>query len=136
MAKPCEICGRRTSRYICQECGRAVCEACMEPETWLCLDCYKRISPPEVEFKELAPPFPPVLKLFIVSFMLIFFGVIVLMLTAILSGLTKASGIVVGIIGPIPIIFGLGENLMPLLIIATILTIICIIAFVMLSRRK
>lgn len=108
----------------------------MEPETWLCLDCYKRISPPEVEFKELAPPFPPVLKLFIVSFMLIFFGVIVLMLTAILSGLTKASGIVVGIIGPIPIIFGLGENLMPLLIIATILTIICIIAFVMLSRRK
>lgn len=137
MARSCEICGRKVSRYVCQECGRAICESCIEPDMWLCLDCYgkmERTTARGAEFEETAPMFPPALKLFFIAFVLIFLGILILMLTAILSGLTKASGLIL-FLGPIPVIFGVGENLALLLIIAAILTILCIVVFIIFSRR-
>lgn len=135
--RSCEICGRKASRYICQECSRAICESCIEPDTWLCLDCYGRvgkIAPQEVETEEPAPLFPSALKLLFIGFMLIFLGVIVLMLAAIFSGLTKTSGLIL-LLGPIPIIFGTGENLTLLLIIAAILTVFYITILIIFNRR-
>ncbi|MEM2320696.1 MAG: DUF131 domain-containing protein [Candidatus Bathyarchaeia archaeon] len=137
MVKPCEICGGRVSRYICQECGRAICESCIKPDTWLCLDCYRRagkIAPQEVELEESVPQFPSALKLFFIGFMLIFLGVIVLMLVAIFSGLTKSSGLIL-LLGPIPIIFGVGENLTLLLVIAAMLTVFYIAILIIFNRR-
>lgn len=102
----------------------------MEPDAWLCLECSGRVNRTrrEVEFEEIETPFPPALKLFLVGFILIFIGVVILMLAAIFSGLAGSFGIIF-LLGPIPIIFGAGENLVPILIIAAILTIVCAIIF-------
>lgn len=137
MAKMCEVCGERASRYVCQGCGRAVCELCIEPHTWLCPDCYGRRvrePTPSENIEEIAPPIPSAIKLFFIGFMLVFIGVIVLMLTVLLSGITRSFGLIL-LLGPIPIIFGAGENVTPLLIVAAILTIICIAIFIILNRR-
>lgn len=137
MVKLCEQCGKRVSRYICQECGRAICELCIEPATWLCLDCYGRLernAPRRAEPEEEMPTLSPVLKLFFVAFLLMVAGIIILMLLTIISGITKVSGLIL-FLGPIPIIFGVGENLTLLLIIATILTISCIVVFMILNKR-
>ncbi|MEM1586148.1 MAG: DUF131 domain-containing protein [Candidatus Bathyarchaeia archaeon] len=139
MIKTCEVCGKRTSKYICQGCGRAICELCIEASTWLCPDCYgkSRVQEPTPleELEEEAAPIPPAIKLFLIGFMLIFIGVIVLMLATLFSGLTGSFGLIL-LLGPIPIIFGAGENLTYLLIIAAILTILCITIFIFLFLNR
>jgi len=89
---------------------------------------------PQGEFEEIAPPIPSAIKLFIIGFMLIFAGVIILMLTALFSGLAGSFGLIF-LLGPIPIILGAGENITLLLVIAAILTILCIIFFIVFNRR-
>jgi uncharacterized membrane protein len=75
------------------------------------------------------------MKIFIIGFMLMFIGMIILFLAALLAGL-KESFSFIFLIGPIPIIFGSGQYSLPLIVLATVLTIICLAAFIFLSRRR
>lgn len=134
----CELCGERSARYVCQECGRIVCERCMKPYSWLCLECYRKTEgdfPPEMEDYEGTLFQLPFMKIFFLGFLLIFIGMIILIAAAVLSGLKDSFGLIF-LIGPIPIIFGAGQFSLPLIILAIALTILCIIVFILLSRRK
>jgi uncharacterized membrane protein len=75
------------------------------------------------------------MKIFIIGFMLMFIGMIILFLAALLAGL-KESFSFIFLIGPIPIIFGSGQYSLPLIVLTTVLTIICLAAFIFLSRRR
>lgn len=76
----------------------------------------------------------PFMKMFILGFMLMFIGAIILILAALFSGLKVSFGI---IFLPIPIIFGAGEQAVPLMIIASTLAIIIyIVIFIFLIKRK
>ena len=139
--KICELCGERNAKYICQECGRAVCEQCIEPYSWLCLDCYRKTKTEEKTPSSEMETYGrslfqiPFMKIFFLGFLLIFAGMIILMLATIFFGLKDSFGLIL-LIGPIPIIFGTGQISLPLIILAITLTILCIIVFILLSRRK
>ncbi|MEM2939266.1 MAG: DUF131 domain-containing protein [Candidatus Bathyarchaeia archaeon] len=135
--KICELCSKRNAKYVCQECSRAICERCLEPYTWLCLECYRKIGgtlsqEPESEEKTLFQI--PFIKIFLMGFILMFIGIIVIILATLVLGL-KNSFSLIFLIGPIPIIFGGGEYSIPLIILATVLTVICIIIFILYSKR-
>lgn len=134
--KVCELCGKRSARYVCQECGKAICERCIEPYEWLCLECYgKAEAPARVGAEGRKIHQIPFIKLFITGFMLMFIGMIILFLAALLTGL-KDSFNFIFLIGPIPIILGYGQYSLLLILLATVLTIMCLAAFIFLSRRR
>jgi len=130
----CEVCGKRSARYVCQECGRKVCEVCIEPRAWVCSDCYSRLKPgapaPTVEAFTWSTPF----KLFLLGFLLIFIGMIVVTVTAVLSGAPATIGTVI-FLGPIPIIVGAGPYSLWAIMLAVILTILGVILFLTLRKR-
>ncbi|RLI47276.1 hypothetical protein DRO69_01085 [Candidatus Bathyarchaeota archaeon] len=130
--RTCKICGKRTARYICQECGREVCEICLEPHRWICTECYKLLKP-EAPAVETVPWSTP-LKLFLLGFLLIFIGMTLIITATALSGTsTNFSAIV--FIGPIPIVLGAGPNAIWMIILAVAVTIIGVILF-LLSRKQ
>jgi len=120
--KLCEICGKSPARYICQQCGRDVCERCLEPHTWLCAECYRNVEKevPELEEKGVSVSFPFFMKIFLLGFFLIFIGVAVLIATSLIYGMSDSLGIIV-FIGPIPIILGAGRYSLLAIILAIIL---------------
>jgi len=130
-ARTCEICGKRMARYVCQECGREVCQFCLEQNTWVCLDCYRRLEPetPRLEVFPWSTPF----KLFLLSFLLILLGTIFITIASVLPG-TISIGVVV-FLGPIPIIVGAGPHLVWMILLAFALTILGIVVFVT-SRKR
>lgn len=134
--KSCEICGEKSAKYICQECGRSVCEQCIEAYTWLCKECYERIKKPAetIEAEEKIFFHFPFVKMFFLGFILIFIGMMILVLAALLTGLKDSLGFIF-LIGPIPVIFGSDPHAPVLIIIGVALTIICLIIFILLNRR-
>lgn len=137
--RTCEICGERSAKYICQECGRSVCEICVELCAWLCKDCYRRYGEHPI-FKEKHKErekhrTPLAMKIFFVSFLLIFAGTITLILITLLSGSLSSLGFVL-LIPPLPIIFGVGEHASLLIIFAIALAITWILYLMIFSRRK
>jgi len=135
--KLCEICGKSPARYICQECGRDVCERCLEPHTWLCAECYRNVEKevPELEEKDVSVSFSSFMKIFLLGFFLIFIGVAVLIATSLIYGMPDSLGLIV-FIGPIPIILGAGRYSLLAIILAIILTILSIAFFISLQKRR
>lgn len=134
--KLCELCNKRSAKYVCQECGRVICERCIDSYSWLCLECYekfRRVSPLETE--ELERTQIPFMKMFLLGFILMFIGVIILVLATLLFGL-KESFSLIFLIGPIPIILGAGENIILPLIFAAVLITIYIIVIVLLAKKR
>jgi len=130
----CEVCGKRVARYVCQECGRKICETCLEPHTWVCSDCYSRLkreAPPMLEAPSWSLPF----KLFLVGFFLIFIGILFIMITAILSGAPTSVGGLIWIIPLPPIIFGVGPYPIWAIVLAVAITVLGIVLFFALRRR-
>jgi len=136
-SKLCAVCGKRPARYVCQECGRNVCELCLEPQTWLCSECYKRIERevPRIETERILPFRLSFMKIFIFSFLLIFIGMVILMIAALISGLTDSFSFLL-LIGPIPIVFGTGQYTFWTVVLAIIITIISIVFFIILRKQK
>ena len=99
----CEICGKRAARYVCQECGRRVCERCLEPHMWVCLDCYGRLRPEAPVMKPFSWSMP--LKLFFLGFLLMFVGIVLVMIAGFLSG---GSAGFIWILPFPPVILGVG----------------------------
>ena len=78
--RQCEICGKRAARYVCQECGRQVCERCLELHVWVCSECYNRLRPEAPVMKPFSWSMP--LKLFFLGFLLTFVGIVLVMIAS------------------------------------------------------
>jgi len=119
--RTCEICGKRPARFVCQECGRQVCEVCFDPKRWLCIDCSRRLT--EEIPSALETPFLTPFKLFFIGFAVIFAGMIVLMGASILSGTLAGTGGFVWIFPLPPIVFGSGQEALWVALIAIVLLV-------------
>lgn len=87
-----EICGKRTAKYVCQECGRKVCEFCLVSHIWLCVYCYNRLKREALTF-ETSPWLTP-FKMLLLAFLIIFVGVILLVVAAMFSEGAFSGGVV------------------------------------------
>lgn len=131
----CEVCGKRSARYVCQECGRKVCEVCLEPRTWICSDCYNRlkseIPTPAVEAFTWSTPF----KLFLLGFLTIFVGMIVMMIASISLG--ASAGAMIWILPFPPVIVGAGPHLYLIwvAVLAVAVVVLGVVVFFALRRR-
>jgi uncharacterized membrane protein len=130
--KTCKICGRRSAKYICQECGREVCEVCLEPHTWICTECNKHLKP-ETPFFQTGP-WPTPVKLFLLGFLLIFIGMTLITITAVLYGTSANFGAII-FIGPIPIVLGAGPDSIWAIILDVAGTIVGVILFLLLRKQ-
>lgn len=75
------------------------------------------------------------MKVFLVGFSLIFVGVIVMMIAALIHGFAGSAGLIV-FVGPIPIILGIGEYSLLAVVLAIIFTILTIAFFIVLRKQK
>jgi uncharacterized membrane protein len=71
---------------------------------------------------------------FAVGFILVFLGVLFIAVAAILGGGSASSGVVI-FIGPFPIVFGAGPDAALLILLAVVLAIASLVAFVVLNRK-
>jgi len=137
-ARDCEICRRKSTMYVCRECGREICESCFYVPGWLCTECHNRAAAkhPEVhvdrfEVEGVALSF----KLFIIGFFVIFVGIMLIMIASLLSPGSNVSGGGVFLIGPIPIVFGYGQYSAWMIAFAVILTIVAAVFFFLSWKR-
>jgi len=73
--------------------------------------------------------------LLILGIVLVFVGIIVLVVIASIFGGSSSAGVVV-FIGPIPIVFGSGPNATWLILIGIILSVISLVLFFVMNRRR
>ena len=73
--------------------------------------------------------------LLILGIVLVFVGVIVLVVIASIFSGSSSAGVVV-FIGPFPIVFGSGPNSTWLILIAIILTVLSLVLFFVMNRRR
>jgi len=131
--KACEICGKRAARYICQECGREVCQFCFEPNTWFCLHCYNRLKRETLVLESF--PWPTPFKLFLLGFVLMLVGMIVMMIAAVFFGASVGAGVSIWILPFPPIGFGVGPYAFWAILLAVALAILGLVLFITLRRR-
>ena len=74
-------------------------------------------------------------KLILLGFSLICTGMILILIASLYSGTSTNFGGVI-IIGPLPIIFGAGENAWEIVLVASVLTIVCLLLFFLRKRQK
>jgi uncharacterized membrane protein len=130
--RTCEICGNRVARYVCQECGREVCQFCFEPSTWVCQDCYNSLRR-ESPVLEVFPWSTPI-KLFLWGFVLMFVGIILMVIAAVFFEMPAGTGVLVFIPPLPPIGFGAGPYAFLAMLLVVALAI-GLILFVVLKRR-
>jgi len=127
----CEVCGERPAKYVCQNCGRLVCESCVAPEGLLCPECSTLLDRREEieasQFNVFSGFLNPI-NLFFMSVLLIFIGFFCIMLGSIIGGRLEGLGAII-MIGPIPIIVGAGPLSMEVILIGVVVTIIAVILF-------
>jgi len=128
--RTCDICGKRVARYVCQECGREVCQFCFEPNTWVCPDCYNHLrrEAPVLE----AFPWPTSFKLFLLGFILMFVGMILMVIGAVFFGVPAGAGVLVFIPPLPPIGFGAG----PYAFLAILLAVALAIGLILFMLRR
>lgn len=133
MSQPCEICGTQEPRYVCSRCGRRVCARDFSPELWLCTSCE---PVPYAERPKPASTHPMGLSwIFFASFAMIFVGMILMMISSFTKGQGITSGGAVILIGPIPIILGGGPESTWLILLAAIITVMALVAFLIAKRK-
>lgn len=74
-------------------------------------------------------------KLFLLGFLLMFVGVVVLIIAAWLQGDASVSGGVVFIIGFVPVVLGVGPHAFFAVLIAAILTVLAFIVFLWMRKQ-
>ncbi len=126
--KVCQLCGKLAPvTYTCKQCKREVCEACFRHEVNVCLECSSHL-------KGGMPLLTFPVKLFLLGFALIFVGMIFLIASSILYGNVQTTTGIVILVGPIPIILGSGPYSIFTILLATILTILGIVFFLLLRK--
>jgi uncharacterized membrane protein/ribosomal protein L37AE/L43A len=133
LSQRCEICGNQEARFVCRRCGRRVCLQDFRQGRWLCTTCEPSARAGAPEFTSASPM--GLSWIFIVSFALVFIGMVVMMIASFTQSRGQTSGGVVILIGPIPIILGSGPESTWLIALAAIITVIALGVF-LLARRK
>ena len=131
--KTCEVCGKRAARYICQECGREVCEFCFEPTAWVCLDCYNSLKREASALGSFGWSTP--FKLFLLGFVLMFAGIMVMMIATVLFGASVDTGAIIWVFPLPPIGFGTGPYAFWVVLLGVALTVLGLILFIVLRKR-
>jgi len=132
----CDICSKLTAALqVCRLCKRRVCEEHFKLQEGICSLCYNRLSKATQATEETLTS-TTLFKLFFLGFLLMFAGIVVLIVTAVLQGDISASGAEVIFIGPIPIVLGTGPHASLALLLAVILTIIGFVVFFWLRKTK
>ena len=130
--KICEVCGKRAARYICQECGRKVCQSCLELPAWICLECYTNLKRgTSLESFQWSPP----LKLFLFGFVLMFVGTIIMMIATIFFGAPMEGGTTIWIFPLPPIGFGIESYAFWAISLSVALKVLSLILFIVLRKR-
>jgi len=131
--KTCEVCDKRAARYICQECGRGICQFCFEPATWICLDCSNSLErgTSALESFQWSTPF----KLFLLGFVLMFVGMVVIMIAVVLFGASMDVGTIIWIFPLPPIGFGTGPYALWAILLVVALTVLGLFLFIMLRKK-
>ncbi len=78
--------------------------------------------------------FRKIMLLFILGFFIIFLGIIILVVAAVLSGGSTNFGALI-FIGPIPIVIGAGPEATLMILLAIVLAVLAIIMFLVLHRK-
>jgi len=78
--------------------------------------------------------FRKIMLLFILGFFIIFLGIIILVVAAVLSGGSTNFGALI-FIGPIPIVIGAGPEATLMILLAIVLAVLAIIMFLVLRRK-
>ena len=133
-APTCALCGQKLASYICQSCGRAVCSNCFSSPQWSCTSCTGKTKPPMTPLQADSFQFSWVSLLFFIAFAAIFVGILLMSLGS-LSKLSSVSSGTIILIGPIPIVLGNGPYSLPLIALATGLTVFVIVFFLIMRRR-
>lgn len=131
MAGKCVICGEYDARYVCESCGRSMCENCFNPKRWICTDCLSKIVGRMGQPTETSASYPQnrLLLLFFTGFLIVFIGMALMIMSSLFSEAGSVSGEAVVFIGPIPIILGSGPISLHIFTLAIILTVIGVIFF-------
>jgi uncharacterized membrane protein len=130
----CQLCGTREATYVCQSCGRTVCNHCFNPARWTCVDCLAR-NRGSLAREHVISRVPVAALLFFTAFAMIVIG---MLLIAAGSTTGTSSGVSWGaviLIGPIPIILGTGPYSFEMILVAALLTALGL-GFFLLVRRK
>jgi uncharacterized membrane protein len=128
----CAVCGTQRAIYICQNCGRATCANCIDARSLNCYDC-ATTRPVEGEYSQPIH-FSLASLLLMIAFAAIFVGMLLVALGSV-GNLGSTSGGAVILIGPIPIILGIGPYSIPLIALSVGLTIVALVFFLLLRRR-
>jgi len=125
----CELCGKRPAKYVCQECGRRVCQRCFNVYYELCKDCLKPVLE-EMEQYHVKEVFDInwMLKFMLIGFTMIFLGIFFVILAS-LAAIPETSGVFFFFIGPFPIVFGYGPYA-PYLAISSFFLFIFLLFFI------
>jgi uncharacterized membrane protein len=134
-APTCELCGQRVASYVCQSCGRAVCDNCFSSPEWSCTACLGRTRATDSESEPMPLQLSWLSLLFLVAFAAIFVGILLMSLGS-LSNLSGASSGAIILLGPIPIVLGNGPYSLPLIVLAAGLTVFAVVFFLVLRRRR
>jgi len=122
----CEICGKRPAKYVCQECGRRVCQYCFDTYYEACKNCLKTIDERiELLSVEEDANMDWTLKFIMIGFIVIFLGMILITIASFMTA-QQTTGTFFIFIGPFPIIFGYGPHSFYLVILGILLFVIFI----------
>ncbi len=128
MTIKCEICGIRSAKYVCQNCGSRVCTSCFDLSLEFCIKCAEK-SPIEGRLK-----YGVGFKIMVLGFVLSFLGMLVMIMSAIFSGELSGLSFIILLL-PIPIGVAAGPYGGILLILALVLTVIFITILILTGRR-
>ncbi|MEM2906257.1 MAG: hypothetical protein QW057_06255 [Candidatus Bathyarchaeia archaeon] len=126
----CELCGVLPALYVCQVCGKSVCDRDFLPAERACVRCSqtvgKPVGPAERGF-ELGS------LLTLAGFGLAFIGMLIIFL-ALIVGAEGISGGIVVFIGPFPVALGFGAEAIPLLALAFIIVAVIILGLLLWAK--
>lgn len=134
-AQTCKLCGEQPAKYVCQKCGRQVCEDCLNPTMWMCKECFTQSSEAIISPRDSwLTPF----KLFLIGFYTISIGTILIMVSILLSKATlnMGSGIVIWLFPFPPLIVGTWPHAIFIFVIAVILVVVYLFLFTFKVRKK
>ena len=131
MAAPsCQLCGRRSAFYVCQDCGRLVCPNCFDLLRWSCSESQRKFEARIQERYATGFPFPIAMWLFFAAFAIMFIGML-LMAVGSTSGLKNVGAGGAILIGPIPILLAGGPYSAVPVILAGLLTVVSVAVFLL-----
>jgi uncharacterized membrane protein len=130
----CQRCGIRPAAYVCQSCGRSVCSNCFNPAQWFCDDCAARTTPSPA-IGQPVTSYSAATWLLLIAFAMITIGFLLMIIGPLAGSAGGFSGGAVILIGPIPIVLGIGPYSWLMIAFAAVLTVLAVAVFLLFRRR-